>query len=119
MKRLRINEVYAVDFEGNLSEIPAKKSFVPTGSISENMVWKKEWSPIDIEGDIRIPPLYTLTIEPGTSIRFFAESDNSTGFKKNICEFIVEGTLIGPLDREKLDALNITEDGLQIQVNNI
>ena len=31
----------------------------------------------------------------------------------------VEGTLISPLDREKLDALNITEDGLQIQVNNI
>ena len=86
--------VYAVDFEGNLSEIPAKKSFVPTGSISENLVWKKEWSPIDIEGDIRVPPLYTLTIEPGTSIRFLAETDNSTGFKKNMCEFIVEGTLI-------------------------
>ena len=31
----------------------------------------------------------------------------------------VEGTLISPLDKEKLDALNITEDGLQIQVNNI
>lgn len=86
--------IYAVDYEGNLSEIPAKKSFVPTGSISENLVWKKEWSPIDIEGDIRVPPLYTLTIEPGTSIRFLAESDSSTGFKKNVCEFIVEGTLI-------------------------
>ena len=86
--------VYAVDYEGNLSEIPAKKSFVPTGSISENIVWKKAWSPIDIEGDIRVPELYTLTIEPGTSIRFLAESDSSTGFKKSLCEFIVEGTLI-------------------------
>ena len=86
--------VYAVDYEGNLSEIPAKKSFVPTGSISENLVWKKEWSPIDIEGDIRVPPLYTLTIEPGTSIRFLAETDSSTGFKKSLCEFMVEGTLI-------------------------
>ena len=87
-------DVYAVDYEGNLSEIPAKKSFIPTGSVSENIVWKKEWSPIDIEGDIRIPPLYTLTIEPGTSIRFLAESDISTGFKKSLCEFVVEGTLI-------------------------
>ena len=86
--------IYAVDYEGNLSEIPARKSFVPTGSISENLVWKKEWSPIDIEGDLRVPPLYTLTIEPGTSIRFLAESDSSTGFKKSVCEFIVEGTLI-------------------------
>ncbi len=86
--------VYAVDYEGNLSEVPAKKSFIPTGSISENLVWKKEWGPIDIEGDLRIPPLFTLTIEPGTSIRFMAESDISTGFKKNVCEFIVEGTLI-------------------------
>ena len=86
--------IYAVDYEGNLSEIPAKKSFIPTGSISENIVWKKEWSPIDIEGDIRVPPLYTLTIEPGTSIRFLAESDSETGFKKNLCEFVVEGTLI-------------------------
>ena len=86
--------VYAVDYEGNLSEIPAKKSYIPTGSISENIVWKKAWSPIDIEGDIRVPPLYTLTIESGTTIRFLAESDSSTGFKKSLCDFVVEGTLI-------------------------
>ncbi len=87
-------EVYAVDYEGNLSYIPAKKSFVPTGRINENITWKKEWSPIDIEGDLTISSRYSLTIEPGTSIRFVADSNSASGFKNNICEFIVEGTLI-------------------------
>lgn len=85
--------VYAVDFEGNISEIPASKSFVPAGDINEDIVWKKAWSPIDIEGDIRIPSRYSLTIEPGTSIRFLSDTDNMSGFKKNMCEVIVEGAL--------------------------
>ncbi len=86
--------IYAVDYEGNLSEIPAKKSYVPSGDITEDIVWKKAWSPIDVEGDLRIAPRYSLTIEPGTSIRFLSNSDKTSGFKNNMCEFIVEGTLI-------------------------
>lgn len=86
--------IYAVDYEGNLSEVPARKSFVPAGDITEDIVWKKDWSPIDIEGDLRISPRYSLTIEPGTSIRFLSDSNSSSGFNSNVCEFIVEGTLI-------------------------
>lgn len=86
--------IYAVDFEGNLSEVSAKKSFIPSGNIKENLVWKKAWGPIDIDGDITISPRYSLTIEPGTSIRFFSDTKNTTTFSNNLCEFIVEGTLI-------------------------
>lgn len=86
--------LYAVDLEGNLSELPAIKSFIPTGTIHEDIVWKKEWSPIDIGGDITIPSRYTLTIEAGTSIRFFADSNAANTFKNSLCEFIVEGTII-------------------------
>ncbi len=86
--------VYAVDFEGNLSEIPASKSFIPNGRMTENIVWKKEWSPINIEGDFTIPERYTLTIEPGTSIRFKSGDNSGNSFNADICEFVVEGTLI-------------------------
>ena len=86
--------IYAVDYEGNLSEVPARKSFVPAGDICEDIVWKKAWSPINVDGDLRIAPRYSLTIEPGTSIRFLADSGNSSSISNNMCEFIVEGTLI-------------------------
>ncbi len=86
--------IYAVDYEANLSEIPAKNNFVPAGNIEENIVWKKSWSPINIEGDITIPSRYSLTIEPGTSIRFLANSSENNAINNNLCEFIVEGTLI-------------------------
>lgn len=86
--------VYAVDYEGNLSELPAVKSFVPCGRISENIVWKKEWSPINIEGDISVPSRYSLTVEPGCVIRFHSESNSDGSVKSSLCEFIVEGTLL-------------------------
>ena len=86
-------QVFAVDYEGNTSELPAEKSFVPCGAISENIVWKKEWSPINIDGDIMVPSRYSLTIEPGCVIRFSSSSDENS-VKSSLCEFIVEGTII-------------------------
>lgn len=85
--------VYAVDYEGNLSEIPAKKSCIANGTISENLVWKKAWSPIEIEGDFVIAPRYTLTIEPGTVIAFKPFENNGNAFRNNVSEFIIEGSI--------------------------
>ena len=86
--------LYAVDYEGNQSELPAVESFVPTGTIHEDIVWKKEWSPINLGGDITVPSRYSLTIEAGTNIRFYADANKDNSFKNSLCEFIVEGTII-------------------------
>lgn len=84
----------SVDLDGNVSSMSAAVSIMPGGRITEDLVWKKAWSPITVNGDLIVSAGKTLTIEPGCTVRFAAEDNGRTGFSPTSCEFIVEGTLI-------------------------
>ncbi len=84
----------SVDLDGNVSSMSALVSIMPGGSISENLVWKKAWSPIDVNGDLIIPAGRTLTIEAGCVVRFAAADNGKSGFRPAVCEMIVDGTLL-------------------------
>ena len=83
-----------VDLDGNVSSLSAVVSIMPGGLIGENLLWKKSWSPISVNGDLIIPAGRTLTIEAGSVIRFAAADDGKSGFRPAMCELIVEGTLL-------------------------
>ncbi len=83
-----------VDLDGNVSSMSALVSIVAGGRTVEDIVWKKAWSPISLNGDLIVPAGRTLTIEPGCIVRFAAEDNGRSGFRPNVCELIVEGTII-------------------------
>lgn len=83
-----------VDLDGNVSSMSALVNIVAGGRITEDLVWKKSWSPISLNGDIIVPAGRTLTIEAGCVIRFAAEDNGRSGFRPNVCEFVVEGTIV-------------------------
>ncbi len=84
----------SVDLDGNVSSMSAVVSIMPGGKISEDLVWKKSWSPISINGDLIIPAGRTLSIEPGCVIRFAAADNGKSGYRPAMCEMVVEGTLL-------------------------
>ncbi len=84
----------SVDLDGNVSSLTAAVSIMPGGKISEDLTWKKSWSPISINGDLIIPAGRTLSIEPGCVIRFAAADNGKSGYRPAMCEMIVEGTLL-------------------------
>jgi len=83
-----------VDLDGGISSMSALVSIVAGGRIAEDLVWKKAWSPISLNGDLIVPAGRTLTIEAGCVVRFAAEDNGRSGFRPNVCELIVEGTII-------------------------
>ena len=83
-----------VDLDGHVSSMSALVSIVAGGRIVEDIVWKKAWSPISLNGDMIVPADRTLTIEAGCVIRFAAEDSGRSGFRPNVCELIVEGTIM-------------------------
>lgn len=83
----------AVDLDGNLSSYSATLSIIPAGKISEDLTWKKSWSPISLNGDLIIPAGRTLTIEAGVSVSFSSVDQGQTGYRPDVCELIVEGAL--------------------------
>ena len=86
--------IRSVDLDGNVSPLSDAIRITPAGKITENIVWKKDWSPFNIGGDMIVPSGLSLQIEPGCVIRFNAEDKGRTGYSQAICEFIVEGTLL-------------------------
>ena len=84
----------AVDLDGNVSSITEKLSIFPAGKLESDIVWKKLWSPIFIDGDIHIPAGKKLTIEPGVVVKISEEDGSQSGYSPSMCEFIVEGTFI-------------------------
>lgn len=84
----------SVDLDGNVSSYSASVSIMPGGKITEDLVWKKAWSPITVNGDLIIPAERTLRIEAGCTVRFASVDNGRTGYSPAICEFIVEGTLL-------------------------
>ncbi len=83
-----------VDLDGSVSSMSALVNIVAGGRIAEDLVWKKAWSPISLNGDLIVPAGKTLTIEAGCVVRFAAEDNGRSGFRPNVCELIVEGTII-------------------------
>ncbi|HNW10161.1 MAG TPA: hypothetical protein PKI71_02255, partial [Candidatus Rifleibacterium sp.] len=69
-------------------------SIVAGGRITEDITWKKSWSPVSLNGDLIVPAGRTLTIEAGCVVRFAAEDNGSSGFRPSVCELIVEGTIV-------------------------
>jgi TonB family protein len=63
-----------------------------SGVMSKSETWK---GVVNIVGDVTVVKGATLTIEPGTVVRFSANSDNqNSGREATKCELIIEGTLI-------------------------
>ncbi|PKL49775.1 MAG: hypothetical protein CVV42_05415 [Candidatus Riflebacteria bacterium HGW-Riflebacteria-2] len=92
--RLYNYAVQAVDLDGNVSSLSATLSIVPAGKITEDLLWKTSWSPISINGDLIVPAGRTITIEPGVTILFSSVDEGQTGYRPDICELIVEGTIV-------------------------
>lgn len=86
--------IKAVDLDGNLSESTERLAILTSGKVATNLVWRREWSPITISGDITVLAGTTLRIEPGVTIRFNEMDLSQSGYSPLTCEFIVEGTLI-------------------------
>jgi len=83
-----------VDLDGSVSSMSALVGIVAGGRIAEDLVWKKAWSPISLNGDLIVPAGRSLTIEAGCVVRFAAEDNGRSGFRPGVCELIVEGTII-------------------------
>ncbi len=63
-----------------------------SGPVLTDQTWE---GLIGISGDITVPDSVTLTINPGTALRFFPGGDNQTGGVDTArCELIVEGSLL-------------------------
>jgi hypothetical protein len=90
--------VQAVDLDGNVSSMSAVLNMVPAGKITEDLVWAGSWSPISINGDLIVPAGRTLTIESGVTVRFSKVDEGQTGYRPDVCELIVEGTLVAAGD---------------------
>ncbi|EKD80947.1 MAG: parallel beta-helix repeat-containing protein, partial [uncultured bacterium] len=92
--RLYSYAMQTVDLDGNVSSMSASINIVPAGKISEDLVWQKSWSPISINGDLIVPAGRTIEIEPGVTVLFSSTDEAHTGYRPEICELIVEGTLL-------------------------
>lgn len=86
--------IQAVDLEGNVSSLTTEIRIIPSGRTKENLVWRKSWNPINVNGDLIVPAGKTLTLEPGVNIVFSATDEGKTGYNPEFCEFIVEGALL-------------------------
>lgn len=86
--------IKAVDLDGNLSELTQRLSILTSGKLAADVVWRQEWSPITISGDITVAAGTTLKIDPGVTVRFNETDLSKSGYSPLTCEFIVEGTLI-------------------------
>ncbi len=68
---------------------------VLAGHLFTNTVLTQAGSPYDVVGDLTIERGVTLTIEPGTTLRFAAQSDlMGAGLQTTACELRVEGVLV-------------------------
>jgi hypothetical protein len=85
--------VMSVDLDYELSEPTEAVTFVPAGTIANNLVWRAKHSPIRIDGDIIIPEKYSLVIEPGTTVVFGAQDKRQGGYDPLKCELLVMGCL--------------------------
>ena len=92
--RLYRYAIEAVDLEGNVSSQTLVLGIIPAGKIKDNLVWSKSLSPISLSGDITIPAGKTLTLEAGLNVVVSSLDEGQTGYKRESCEFIVEGTLL-------------------------
>ena len=92
--RLYTYALQSVDLEGNVSSLTKTLSIVPAGELKRDLVWQKSWNPLYISGDITIPEGVTLTLQPGLKILFSDEDQSRSGFNPEICEFLIQGTLI-------------------------
>jgi len=84
----------ALDLDGNVSSLSQEVSLFPGGELVSDVTWKKEWSPIDLFGDILVPAGLTFTIEPGTTIRVSPSDLSQHGIDPDLCEILVEGRMI-------------------------
>jgi len=92
--RLYRYAIQSVDHEGNISSLTPELSIIPAGKIRQDLTWKVAHSPIRLNGDLTIPAGRTLTIEAGVNLVISGIDDGKTGYKRDSCEFIVEGTLL-------------------------
>ncbi|MGM0600577.1 MAG: carboxypeptidase regulatory-like domain-containing protein [Candidatus Rifleibacteriota bacterium] len=115
----------SVDLEGNVSSLTSSLSIVPAGELKRDLVWQKSWNPLNINGDITVPEGVTLTMQAGLDVMFSSEDESRSGFNPEICEFLVEGTLIAEgTDEEPISLTSNSSlptrkdwDGLRIIAN--
>lgn len=80
------------------------EAITTSGTLSENEVWS---GIVTITGDVTVPDALSLTILPGTEVRFTAFSDDqSSGVDTSRCELIVLGALVA--DGEPLSPILFT-----------
>ncbi len=86
--------IESVDLDGNVSSRTAEVAIIPAGMLKQSVTWLKAWSPIDLTGDISVPELTTLTIEPGVVVRVKTQDLAQSGIYPLLCEVNVDGRLI-------------------------
>lgn len=86
--------IESVDLDGNVSSRTAEVAIIPAGTLKQGVIWLKAWSPIDLTGDISVPELTTLTIEPGVVVRVKTQDLSQSGIYPLLCEVNVDGRLI-------------------------
>lgn len=92
--RMYSYSIKAVDSDGKVSSFSPSINFMTAGVIDQNMVWRKDYSPIELSSDVYIAPNYTLEIEPGVTVKFYEQKYSGAGYLPDKPEFIVKGSLL-------------------------
>ncbi|RLC32219.1 MAG: hypothetical protein DRH37_01180, partial [Deltaproteobacteria bacterium] len=88
-----------MDMDGNVESPGHQISITVSGDAPTTagaLDWDETWSgTVELDGDVVVPEGVTLTIQPGTTIRFPAGLDTTySGADINKTEFVVHGTLL-------------------------
>ncbi|MDG1710490.1 MAG: hypothetical protein P8H05_04815, partial [Schleiferiaceae bacterium] len=94
---ITVNYTDPADDFGNAQTLTATSFYgmtsITSGFIMSNTTWTKAKSPYFLTGDVIVPDSVTLTIEPGSIIRFDDSDDLSSGEDQNRIEIRVSGSL--------------------------
>lgn len=72
---------------------PARADTILTGGLVVNQTWTPAGSPYVVQGDLIVPQFASLTIEPGTVVRFDGGDLQISGIDIDRTELTIQGTL--------------------------
>ena len=92
MRKLSIGTAAVVVFLFLLAVVSASDGWCASGMLTADETWS---GTVTVTGDVTVPSDVTLTVLPGTTVEFYAQSDDQAGGNdSNVSELIVYGGLI-------------------------